>query len=381
MSRTIELPHLPCGLATTHAMAGETVIVQQAGIYSSEDGGQFVQVLEGICREFSVFGFGPGRIDPSQVNHFLAVIRPDRHATLYCNELQIAARVRNNRVSRDGLRAGEPISGNDIGDVEEVEIRDTANNRIEIPDDHGFCFILSHRWSKALIFDYDVFEPNSRRRTERLPRVFGQVLARLMFQEMYAASNAQWSRLFAWGWFPFIGLTHDHRQQLLSWATTDRYPTSLLEEICRAFTANLEERIEFWWKRHDLMTQQIGFVTTSLERLRAGDNVSCISVLYPRIEGIMRCLHVQENPGRRVDQDTMVTNLVENKHTHSLLLPERFAEYLHAVYFRGFNLSCGELPLSRHSHAHGVSQAGDYNFIRAAVGFMIFDQLCHYLSD
>jgi hypothetical protein len=252
MSRTIELPHLPFGLATTHATAGETVMVQRAGMYSSEDGEQFVQVLEGMSVEYPVFGIGPDRIDPSQVNHFLAVIRPDRHATLYCNELQIAARVRNNRVSRDGIQAGELVFGNDIGDVEEVEIRDAANNPIQIPDDHGFCFILSHRWRKALIFDYDVFEPNPRRRTERLPRVFGQVLARLMFQEMYAASDAQWSRLFAWGWFPFIGLTHHHRQQLLSWATTDRYPASLLEEICRAFTANLEDRIELSWQRPDL---------------------------------------------------------------------------------------------------------------------------------
>jgi hypothetical protein len=128
------------------------------------------------------------------------------------------------------------------------------------------------------------------------------------------------------------------------------------------------------------MTQQMGFVTTALERFRAGDNVSCISGLYPRIEGVMRCLHAQENPGQRVDQDEMVTNLVENQYPHSLLLPQRFGEYLHAVYFQDFNLSRGELPLSRHSHAHGVSQSGDYNFIRA-VGFMIFDQLCHYLSN
>jgi hypothetical protein len=93
-----------------------------------------------------------------------------------------------------------------------------AVNRVEIPDDNGFCFILSHRWRKALLFDFSVFEPTPHRRTERLPQLFGHALTRLMFQEMYSTTDAQWARLFEWGWFPFVGLTHDHRQPLLSWA-------------------------------------------------------------------------------------------------------------------------------------------------------------------
>ena len=135
------------------------------------------------------------------------------------------------------------------------------------------------------------------------------------------------------------------------------------------------------WQRRELLDQQMGFLTTALERFRAGDNVSCISVLYPRVEGVMRCLFAQENPGQRADQEEMVVNLVENQYPHSMLLPQRFRDYLGAVYFQGFDLSKGSLPLSRHTVAHGVSQAGDYDFIRAAVGFMIFDQLFHYLTD
>lgn len=380
MARTIELTGLAAGVSTTHAMDGDTVPIQRSGMYSSEDGERFIQILESMSDVYAAV-FGPGGVRPSQVDHFLAVIRPDRQATVYCNELQFIARARINRVTRDGIRAGEPLFGNDIAGVEELELRDATGTRVEIPDDNGFCFILSHRWRKALLFDFSVFEPTPHRRTERLSRVFGHALTRLMFQEMYSTTDSQWARLFAWGWFPFVSLTHDHRSQLLSWATTDRYPAPLLEEICRAFTGNLEDRVEVWQRRHDLVAQEKEFLATALARFRAGDNVSCVSVLYPRIEGLMRRLHAEENPGQRTDQTDMVTNLVENQYPDSLLLPQRFGEYLHAVYFQNFNLSRGELPLSRHSHAHGVSQAGDYNFIRAAVGFMIFDQICHYLTD
>ena len=380
MSRIVEVPHLPCGYALGHGFCGEPIPIRRSGILTSEDGEQLYRQLEGVSEAYAA-AFGPGGVSPSQVDHILAVIRPDRQATLYCNELQLIAGIRINRVSRDGIRTGEAIFGNDVADVDSLELRDASGNPVVIPDDHGFCLVLSHRWRKALIFDYSVFPPNPRRRTESLTRVFGHAMAQLMFQEMYSVSEAQWARLFEWGWFPFVGLTHLHRRSLLSWANDERYPAPLMEEICFAFAANLEDRVEVWRQRHELMVPQTGFLTTALERFRANDNVGCISVLYPRIEGVMRTLFAEENSKPRPDQNEMVTNLVENQHPDSLLLPHRFGEYLNAVYFQGFDLSKGNLPLSRHSHAHGVSQAGDYDFIRAVVGFMIFDQLCHYLTD
>jgi hypothetical protein len=261
-----------------------------------------------------------------------------------------------------------------------MEVHDRAGNLIQIPADHGFCLILSHHWRKAMVFDYSVFGPSGRPRTEDPSRLFGHVYARLLFQEMYAITDAQWARLFEWGWFPFVGTRHDHRRQLLSWAATARYPAPLLEEICRTFTSDLDARLENW-KGYELLERQMGFLAIARDRFRAGDHVSCISVLYPRIEGVMRSLYDQENPGHRAGQEEMVTNLVENQSLTSMLLPQRFRDYLRAVYFENFNLSSGEIPLSRHSHAHGVSQLGDYNLIRAAVGFMIVDQLFHYLSD
>ena len=199
---------------------------------------------------------------------------------------------------------------------------------------------------------------------------------------MYSATEQQWQRLLAWGWFPFIGLTHADRTDLLALAKFDRYMSPILEQFCRNFCQDLKGRMECWG-RHDFLAQQSSFLTLAASHFRKADYVSCISVLYPRIEGVMRSLFAEENPSAEAQADSrsIVTNLVENQLAHSVLLPNRFEMYLRRVYFRGFNLSRGDTALSRNSHAHGVSNIGDYDLIRAAVGFMIIDQVSYYLND
>jgi hypothetical protein len=379
MPRMIELDHQPLGYCVEPGFTGETVTIRSKEFLSSEDGNDFTTRLEGVTNAYAPV-FGPGGVKPSQVDHFLAVVHPDRRTTVYCNELQFVALARIKRVKPAEFKTGELLFVDDIADIEEVELRDSDDNPISVPDDCGVCLIFSHGWRKGLFFDYSVFGPHGKPRTDKLPKLFGHFLARLVFQEMYSVTDDQWRRLFEWGWFPFAGLKHDDRKKLLSWANFDRYPGPVLEEISRNFGADLEHRLESW-KRYELLNRQMEFLSHALSRYQADDHVSCISILYPRIEGVMRTLFTDENPGQRLTQGTMVTNLVENQYVHSVLLPNRFDEYLKQVYFREFKQSEGEVPLSRHSIAHGVSKAKDYDLIRASLGFMVLDQIFHYLSD
>jgi hypothetical protein len=361
------------------AAKGERVVVCRKEFLTSEDGNEFITRLEGVSRCFAPV-FGPGGTPPSQVDHFLAVLRPDQSATVYCNELHIVAHTRVKRVSPPEVQAGDVIYPDDIADIEKAELRDAQNRPVEIPDDCGVVLILSCGWRKCLFYDYSVLPPEVGCRTDHLPRLFGHFLARLWFQEMYSITDARWGRLFEWGWFPFVGLKHADRKKLLSWASCDRDPKPVLEEISRNFATDLDARLESW-KRYDLLNRQMDFLNAAKDRYKAGDPLSCISLLYPRIEGVMRLLFEEENPRGNPTQGTIMSNLVENQHAHSVLLPNRFEEYLKKVYFRGFDVAAGEVPLSRHSHGHGVSAASDYDLVRAAVGFMVLDQLFHYLSD
>jgi hypothetical protein len=92
------------------------------------------------------------------------------------------------------------------------------------------------------------------------------------------------------------------------------------------------------WK-YDYLNERMAFLRQAKERLGTQDYLSCINLMYPQIEGVLRSLFVDENPDvRRPEQDEMVSNLVENKYAHSVLLPKRFEDFLMRVYFHGFNL-------------------------------------------
>jgi hypothetical protein len=371
---------VPAGYSLTLALKGEDVSVQQKEFLTSEDGNNFITRLEGVSTCFFPF-FREARVPFSQVNNFLAVVRPDQIATVYCNELQIEARTRVKRLDPHGIRVGEPVFADDIADIEEAVLVDAAGSPVPIPDDCGVVLILSQGWRKCLFYDYSVLDrTRSRRRTDDIPRLFGHFLSRLMFQEMYSVTDEQWRRLLEWGWFPFVGLRHEDRKKLLTWAACDRDATPVLEEISRSFTADLDARLESW-RRYELLDRQMEFLARAKERYRAGDYLSCLSLLYPRIEGVMRFLFAKGYPGKKAHQGLLVTNLVENRDAYSVLLPCRFADFLKKVYFRDFDVETGEVALSRHSHGHGVSDAADYDFLRASVAFMLIDQLFHYLGD
>ena len=63
----------------------------------------------------------------------------------------------------------------------------------------------------------------------------------------------------------------------------------------------------------------------------------------------------------------------------SLLLPQRFKDYLKDVYFANFDLTKENVPLSRHSVGHGVAKASDVNLKSAVLGILIVHQLFYFL--
>jgi hypothetical protein len=376
MPRTIRIEHLPIGVAMSHSLPGEQVTVRMKELLSSEDGGDFIARLE----ELSNF-FGPvlreQKVTPSRVDNLLAVVTKDREATVYCNELRLVVKVRTKKLA---VQAGEYMFKDDIADVAALDLLGPDGAPVGIPADCGFALILSHGWRKGLLYDFSVFRADSPDRADDLPRLFGQLYAQLLFQEVYTLTEEQWRRLTEWGWFPFICLRDQDRKRLISWSSQERVPHPVFDEICQSFQPELERKLESW-KADPLFDPHMGFLGHAKDSYLRGDYLGCISVLYPRIEGVLRTLFVQENPSGRPTQGSMVENLVENQYPHSVLLPHRFREYLIKVYFREFDQSAGSVPLSRHSVSHGIAAAQDYDFVKASLGFMTLDQVFYYLSD
>lgn len=378
MPRQIELALLPMGYSTCFAVAGDTVNIQMKEFLSSEDGNDFIARLEGVSNCFSQAFAINGGVKPSQVDHFLAIVSKDRKATVYCNELGIVAKV---HVKKSKVDAGDLILKDDIADIDELELNDAEGRIVTVPDDCGVVLLLSAGWRKGLYYDYSVLREGAANRTDNIPRLFAHFYSRLVFQEMYSITDAQWERLIFWGWFPFIGLSDSNRRELLAWTTADREPpASLFEGFCTNFQTRLATQLECW-KRSPLLASHADFLQTAYDRYAAKDYLSCISVLYPRIEGLLRNLFVAETTQGTPRQATMVQRLVERRPEHSVLLPRPFERYLLNVFFRAFDERKGQLPLSRHTVGHGISNAGDYNFIQASLGFMVIDQVYFYLGE
>lgn len=166
---------------------------------------------------------------------------------------------------------------------------------------------------------------------------------------------------------------------LYSDAQEQRLPADFAKELCDKFFANIDNRLNTWLSHEVIIKPHELFVRKAIEQYTSGDFVSCISVLYPRIEGIMRTLHLAKNTNP--SQSAMADTAVERIPDFSALLPARFRQFLLAYYFRNFNQSAGEVPLSRHTVAHGISDAADYDQEKAAIGFMIIDQLSYCLAS
>jgi len=154
----ITLDAFPTGIALTTPMPGDDALVSVKEYISSEDGNDFISHLEGI---WSYFGrlLGHQRIMPSQVDHFLAVIGPNKEATLFCNELRQRGIMRPKRAITDG----EVVLRDDIATIEALSFQDADGNPIEIPPEYGVVLILSVGWRKCLYYDFDVLRPEAPR--------------------------------------------------------------------------------------------------------------------------------------------------------------------------------------------------------------------------
>lgn len=380
MPLQIDTGNAPGGFSMNPATEGEPVTCEMTGYYSSDDGNELVWRLEAMSHFLDPLLEQAGR-DHTQVNNLLILIPPSGPSTAHCNELRMSARVKHRIAGRTPPGPGGPATVDDVADIDRLDLLNRDGKQISIPPDHGVVFLLSYRWRKGLFFDFRPCQKDGLHRTADLPRLFGQFFARLVFASTYTASDAQWDRLIEWKWFPFIGLSHQARVDTINLAAHDHAPDSFIEEMCREFALRIGGLLKSW-ESFELLKQHQAFFARAHERYEAKDYLSCLSILIPRVEGVIRTLFVEENPNEKnLKSPAMVGNLVENKQAQSLLLPSRFEQYLRKVYFRGFDQAAGDLKLSRNSHGHGVSKAEDYNFVAATTAFLTLDQIYYYLTD
>ena len=384
MPITITLDMLPAGTAAESARGGKTdgettigVIPQE--FLSSEDGDRLIKGLENVSSMLLSKIPADRRPKPSQIDHLLAVIHKDKKATLYINELQLRARVSTKKAMK-ASQVGQPVYVDDIADITTLEFPG-----VEIPNEAGIFFIFSFEWRKGLFYDLTPFQPDSDGlRDYNINNRLGQLSAYLMLQDRIKISEDLWKKMFAQDWFPFISLSSLLIEEMKGHAEAGWEIDDLLPKI----TGEVKQALNNWlekWAEKPLYKEHIELIRTAVERFLASDHRSAISILYPRIEGLLRDYHRRsQGPGERQSQEQLVETAVQVDLSVDRLklplLPEKFQRYLSEVYFRNFDPNQPE-GVSRNTVSHGVAPVEAFSEKGSVIGFLILDQLSYFVAE
>lgn len=371
----VQLDMIPVGYALDYAKPESMVSVATKEFCSSEDGDHFVSRLEGLPSVLLAAAQRKGaKATESSVDHLLALVWRDKRARIFINELDTVAQVRSKR----DVQAGAVIQINDVADIAAIKFRN-----VQIPADTGVVYLFSIGWRKGLFFDLSPIQTDPPTpRTENLEQVLARYYSYMWFQSYFRIEDAVWKSFFDEGWFPFISLKKDTVDSLINHAKAGWNLDKLVPQVI----AEIKEALPRWltkWKSIKCFADHLPLLTAAAERFAAEDFVSAISILYPRIEGVMRSYHIGIQAQEKMSQEGLVRSLLSSISPESnpklLLFPEKFRTYLKEVFFAHFDPQSPS-GLSRHTFAHGVAAPNTFDKKAAAIGFLLLDQLSFYVK-
>lgn len=372
MPYEIVLNASPAGYSLSAGHAGEKVAVLARGFTSSEDGDEFIQRLEGFPNQVISLLPQSSSIKPSQIDHLLVMIRRDKTAIVFVNELHMIGKMRLLK----SKEVGEPIFQDDIADIETIEFEG-----LDIPRDVGVVFVFSAGWRKALFFDFTpLIDPFANREYD-LSQSIGHYFNYLQFQDFFKITDDEWLKLFRQQWFPFVTLKRHTVYKMLSHLRAGWVIDKEIDSVASEVRGNLESISERWCAA-PLFQEHVLLLKRAIERYAEEDFISATSILYSRIEGIIRSLRVDSSNKNRITQndlaDTVLSMRNDTVDGYSLLLPRKFHDYLTQVYFAGFEPGQAA-PVSRNTVGHGVALQGDFSKKAATIGLLIVDQIYFHI--
>jgi len=282
------------------------------------------------------------------------------------------------------LKAGEPIYQNDIADIAEL-----CFPGIDIKENDSVIFCFKKGWKFGLFFDFNPADRTSTLNVERLSHDLGSYYRYLTFQELYSILENEplFETMFTDGWFPFIQLLGGDFEKLAEcYKNKSNLSSDLPMFLSRFDRKRIYSFVDRWWKNPLFENKQkileAGIEAYLLET-EAG-YINCVKTLYSEIEGIIRIRYVEEK-GESPNFAELV-NYVKQKAEgkfgprQSLGFSDVFYRYLNEMVFRNFDLTTGQVDLSRHSVAHGVAEQTQYTRTKAIQAILTIDQMYFYLT-
>lgn len=375
MPYDIKYEMLPVGRTLSAAKKGETVSVQSRAFFSSEDGQILVEALEGFVQDVLTLieQQCDKEIGPHQVIQLLAIISRDKTAIVYVNEpsLEYIAECTG------PIEKGQLIGRDDISRVHNVEL-----NGVDISADQGVIFFFTLGWRRGLFYDFAPLASAEAggpfERTYDLSMLLGKSFNRVIFQKRFSLTESDWAAFFDSGMFPFNGMLESTFEKLLGHARSGWELRELADEI----RDELIERVDGFlsrWNSQPTFAPHMELLAQAVERYKEADYVSCISILMPRIEGVLRTHSVRLGSDSFHQERLAELPTVQQENDMNILLPERFRCYLEKVFFADFNPilePCdAEHSVSRNTVSHGVAGPTQFDGYNASVCVLVLHQL------
>jgi hypothetical protein len=372
MPHQIKFGYPPAGYAASSRLEGETVSVVSRQFLSSEDGMVFIGVLEDFVNPFLKNLPSPVAKKPSQIDHMLLHFDRDGNGVIYINELSKVGRVQFKKTF--GFEVGQIVQDDDIVDFTHLEFEG-----INVPEDHGVLFLFSQGWRKGLYFDFEPTSPQGKARGYDLSNTLGQYYNYVASQELHSISDEIWAALFNEKWFPFIGLSIATIKGLLGWVKSGYSADQILPEASSQVKSHLQMLRQAWNSRSEFAEHK-ALLDIAAERFEAQDWVSANSILYTRLEGILRSVNLATGT-KQSDLASAPASLAARTVT-SRILPAFFERYLNEVYFASFDPNTpANISISRNSVGHGVAPMSEFSEKAAVIGFLIVEQIFYHLPE
>ena len=234
--------------------------------------------------------------------------------------------------TRSDLVKGQAVFDYDIVDVERLEYQG-----VSVPPDHGVLVVFSKGWRKGLYFDFEPLPPMEKERVEDLWISLGRCYGYLLFQEFHAISEQAWAALFAAKWFPFVGLKPTTIKEMIGWVNSAQSADEVLPTAAEEVRARLPS-LRKLWATHAIFSDHKTILDAAADRFEARDWIAANSILYSRIEGVLRNVSKLSNQARLTQSELAKAPLLASGLTRSSrLLPHMFQKYLQEIYFETFD--------------------------------------------
>jgi hypothetical protein len=233
-----------------------------------------------------------------------------------------------------------------------------------------------------LFLDFQPLRPAGGRRDYNLRAVLAGCRCRLLFSERFSLDDAQWERLIDQQWFPFVGLKHSTVTAMIQYC---REGWDLLGLQPRLAQEVKEITVEFAdsCRTSGVFRPHAEAIAAAARHVASEDWFSAASVLYPRIEGILRTYYLSRGSTDRASQERFLTAALEGalvgRHGYCLLLVDRFDQYLRRVVFPSFDQNA-PVGISRHTIAHGVADPAQCSDKSVALAVLSLHHLFHSLN-